>query len=149
MKTLPTFWRLVCLLSTLPAWGADLKISIPELPKEAGKSAVIELPGLPEKATNLEFVLVPGLGSVKPFLLAKYEVTQGQYQALMATNPSIFKYGPNYPVENMAWQDAKDFCLKFNDCLGTADKARVQLRLVMDDEWSIAVGLPEVASASA
>src|SRR5204862_8092633 len=104
--------------------SADLKISIPELPKEPGKSVIIKLPGLPATATNLEFVLVPGLGSVKPFLLGKYEVTQGQYQALMATNPSSFKYGPNYPVEEMAWQDAKDFCLAFNAALGPEVKAR-------------------------
>src|SRR6185436_5292146 len=115
----------------------------PELPKEPGKSVIIKLPGLPEAATNLEFVLVPGLGSVKPFLLGRHEVTQGQYQALMATNPSTFKHGPNYPVEEMAWQDAKDFCLKFNASLTPEDKARVQLRLPLDAEWSIAVGLPE------
>jgi formylglycine-generating enzyme required for sulfatase activity len=143
MRTLYVCWRFICLFTALPASGAELKISIPELPKEAGKSVIIELPGLPEKATKLQFVVVPGLGTVKPFLLSKFEVTQGQYQSLRATNPSIFKHGPNHPVENMAWQDAKDFCLKFNASLAPADKARVQLRLPMDAEWSVAVGLPE------
>jgi formylglycine-generating enzyme required for sulfatase activity len=145
MRRLAALWLWGCVLAISPAWGADLKVSVPELPAKAGQRVIIELPGLPEKATKLEFVLVPGLGAVKPFLLSKYEVTQGQYQALMSTNPSIFKLGPNYPVENMAWQDAKDFCLKFNACLAPEDKARVQLRLPMDAEWSVAVGLPEEA----
>jgi formylglycine-generating enzyme required for sulfatase activity len=131
------------LLQTLPVSGAGLRITLPEPPKDPGKSLIVKLPGLPQNATNLEFVLVPGLGAVKPFLLGKYEVTQGQYQALMATNPSTFKYGPNYPVEEMAWQDAKDFCLSFNAALAPESKARFLLRLPMDAEWSVAVGLPE------
>src|SRR3954464_13598895 len=115
MRTSPlTSLGLVCLLPTLPLSGAGLKITVPDPPKEPGKSLIVKLPGLPQNATNLEFVLVPGLGAVKPFLLATYEVTQGQYQSLMATNHSTSKYGPNYPVEEMAWQDAKDFCLAFN-----------------------------------
>src|ERR1051325_5460739 len=144
MRTrLLTSFGLVCLLPILPLCGAGLKITVPEPPKEPGKSLIVNLPGLPENATNLEFVLVPGFGAVKPFLLGKYEITQGQYQALMATNPSTFKYGPNYPVEEIAWQDAKDFCLALNAALAPDAKARFLLRLPMDAEWSVAVGLTE------
>jgi len=83
----------------------------------------------------------PAEESGKPFLLGKYEVTQGQYEAVMGRNPSTFKNGPDYPVEQMSWQDAKDFCAQLN--AGLPADAKMNFRLPTDEEWSIAVGLPE------
>jgi formylglycine-generating enzyme required for sulfatase activity len=134
---------LFCLYLPFPLLGADLKLKVPDLPKELGKSVAIDIPGLPAGATKLELVMVPGLGRVKPFFIGKYEVTQGQYEALMRTNPSTFKKGPDYPVEQMSWQDAKDFCAKLNDSLPSELQAKMNFRLPTDEEWSIAVGLPE------
>jgi formylglycine-generating enzyme required for sulfatase activity len=130
-------------IAAFPVCSAELKLDAPELPKEAGKSLVIEIPGLAEKTKKLEFVMVPGLGTVKPFLLGKYEVTQGQYEAVMGKNPSTFKHGPDYPVEQMSWQDSKDFCAKLNAALPRAAQTNWHFRLPTDEEWSIAVGLPE------
>jgi formylglycine-generating enzyme required for sulfatase activity len=48
------------------------------------------------------------------FWLAKTEVTQAQWEAVMGSNPSEFK-GPNLPVENVSWEDAQDFIAKLND----------------------------------
>ncbi len=48
----------------------------------------------------------------KDFWLGKYEVTQGQWLALMGSNPSYFKKGDRYPVEQVNWEDAMDFCRK-------------------------------------
>jgi formylglycine-generating enzyme required for sulfatase activity len=59
------------------------ELQVPDLPTEVGKSVAIDLPGLTNEAKKLELVLVPGLGSVKPFFMGKYEVTQGQYEAVM------------------------------------------------------------------
>jgi len=123
--------------------AGDLKLQIPELPKEPGKNVVIDIPGLPAGAKKVEFVMVPGLGAVKPFLLGKYEVTQGQYEAVTGSNPSTFKNGPDYPVEQTSWQDAKDFCAKLNARLPAELQPRIKFRLPTDEEWSIAVGLPE------
>src|ERR1041384_3205602 len=113
------------------------------LPTEVGKTIVIDIPGLPPTAKKLEFVLIPGLGKVKPFLLGKYELTQGQYEAVMHTNPSTFKKGPDYPVEQTSWQDAKDFCARLKTVLPTELQAKISFRLPTDEEWSVAVGLPE------
>ncbi|MBQ7178664.1 MAG: SUMF1/EgtB/PvdO family nonheme iron enzyme, partial [Victivallales bacterium] len=50
----------------------------------------------------------------KDFWLGETEVTQGQWKAVMGNNPSYFKKGDDYPVENVSWYDAKDFCEKLN-----------------------------------
>ena len=49
----------------------------------------------------------------KGFWLGKYLVTQGQYQAVMGSNPSYFKaLGKDVPVEQVSWNDAMMFCQK-------------------------------------
>ncbi len=50
----------------------------------------------------------------QPFWLAKTEVTQAQWEAVMGSNPSQFK-GANLPVENVSWDDAQSFVAKLND----------------------------------
>jgi len=45
----------------------------------------------------------------RPFLMARTEVTQEQYEAVMGSNPSDFK-GPDLPVERVSWYGAVEFC---------------------------------------
>ena len=47
--------------------------------------------------------------ALNDFYIARYEVTQSEYQALMNGNPSSF-YGRNKPVENVTWLEAILFC---------------------------------------
>jgi formylglycine-generating enzyme required for sulfatase activity len=47
------------------------------------------------------------------FYIGKYEVTQAQWQAVMGNNPSYFK-GGNRPVENVSWEDVRQFVEKLN-----------------------------------
>jgi formylglycine-generating enzyme required for sulfatase activity len=51
------------------------------------------------------------------FWMGKYPVTQAQYQAIMGTNPSHFK-GDNRPVEQVSWNDAKEFFRKLSQRTG-------------------------------
>jgi len=82
-----------------------------------------------EPVTGMEFVWVPqgcyqmGCGSwagncdgvEKPlhevclngFWIGKTEVTQGQWQQIMGSNPSKFKNGSTYPVEKVSWNDVQ------------------------------------------
>ncbi|MBQ7589726.1 MAG: formylglycine-generating enzyme family protein [Verrucomicrobia bacterium] len=48
----------------------------------------------------------------KEYWLGKYEVTQAQYKAVMGKNPSYFWLGNDWPVEQVSWDDAMDFCAK-------------------------------------
>ncbi len=50
----------------------------------------------------------------KAFWMAKTEVTQAQWRAVMVSNPSSFK-GDNLPVESVSWEDAQEFIKKVND----------------------------------
>ena len=57
----------------------------------------------------------------KGFYLGKYEVTQAQYEAVMAGNtdglnatPSQFSGNPNRPVEKVSWNDVQVFLARLN-----------------------------------
>lgn len=47
--------------------------------------------------------------TVSNFYISPYELTQGEYQAVMDENPSSFS-GENLPVENISWLDAVIYC---------------------------------------
>jgi formylglycine-generating enzyme required for sulfatase activity len=57
----------------------------------------------------------------KDFFLGATDVTQGQYESVMSTNPSDFKSaGRDAPVEEVSWDDAITFCQKLTERERTA-----------------------------
>jgi formylglycine-generating enzyme required for sulfatase activity len=85
----------------------------------------------------------------KPFYLAKYPVTQEQYQAIIGKNPSFFCKDSKdsngvdkvkgldtklFPVEMVSWDDAQAFCKKLTE----ADKQKRKFRLPTEAEWEYA-----------
>jgi formylglycine-generating enzyme required for sulfatase activity len=71
--------------------------------------------------------------SIKSFALGKYEVTQGQWKAVMGSNPSRFSScGDSCPVENVSWDDIQQYIQKLN-----AQSGR-QYRLPSEAEWEYA-----------
>jgi len=101
--------------------------------------------------TGIEFVLIPAgtfiMGGEtgyddskpphqvtlsKPFYLGKYPVTQAQWKSIMGKNPSIFK-GDNRPVEQVSWNDCKEFIQKLN-----AREEGNTYRLPTEAEWEYA-----------
>jgi formylglycine-generating enzyme required for sulfatase activity len=61
-----------------------------------------------------------------PLAIARYEVPQNLYEAVMGSNPSRWT-GPRNSVEMMSWQDARSFCEKLTARLREA-------KLIADDE---------------
>ena len=49
----------------------------------------------------------------QPFEIGKYQVTQAEYEAVMATNPS-YSRGPNHPVDSVSCEAAQKFCEAVN-----------------------------------
>ena len=69
----------------------------------------------------------------KPFYLGQYEVTQGQWEAVMGNNPSQFKGDPNRPVETVSWEEVQEFIRRLN-----AKEGGAQYRLPTEAEWEYA-----------
>ena len=70
----------------------------------------------------------------QPFYMGRYEVTQGQWQAVMGSNPSNFKdCGANCPVEQVSWSAAQDFITKLNEA-----NDGYKYRLPSEAEWEYA-----------
>lgn len=69
----------------------------------------------------------------KPFFLGKFEVTQGQWQAVMGNNPSHFTGDPDLPVENVTQGEMEEFIRKLN-----AREGSIVYRLPTEAEWEYA-----------
>ena len=72
----------------------------------------------------------------EPFAMAKYEVTQELYQAVIGKNPSRWN-GPRNSVEMVSWDEANEFCRKLTAQLHERKLLpRDQLiRLPSEAEW--------------
>jgi len=80
----------------------------------------------------------------KDYYLGVTEVTQGQYEKVMGTNPSHFQKrvirktdSKMYPVEQVLWKQAVEFCKKLSE-LPEEKKAGRVYRLPTEAEWEYA-----------
>ena len=70
----------------------------------------------------------------KGYYMQTTEVTQGQWERVMGSNPSYFKNcGSNCPVEKVSWEDCQKFIQKLNGMEGTR-----KYRLPTEAEWEYA-----------
>ena len=70
----------------------------------------------------------------KNFFIQETEVTQGQWKKLVGFNPSSFKkYGPDYPVDTVSWNQCREFIKVLNKWEGTN-----KYRLPTEAEWEYA-----------
>jgi formylglycine-generating enzyme required for sulfatase activity len=70
------------------------------------------------------------------FHMAKYEVPQNLYEAVMGTNPSVWG-GPRNSVEMVSHQDAQAFCAKATQLMRAAKLIQTdeEIRLPSEAEW--------------
>jgi formylglycine-generating enzyme required for sulfatase activity len=85
----------------------------------------------------------------KTFYLGAYEVTQGQYRAVMKTNPSAYSTvgshkahmvgldTDDFPVDSVSWDNAVKFCEALSN-LPAEKNARRVYRLPTEAEWEYA-----------
>lgn len=117
-----------------------LEIIGTEYDEESGYPKHVRIKGI-----GIELLLVPAadtdIGSdqwpatrpvhsvhTEPFYLSKTEITQQQWEALGAENPSPTK-GANFPVHNISWADAQAWIAKLNE------KTQGNFRLPTEAEW--------------
>jgi formylglycine-generating enzyme required for sulfatase activity len=70
--------------------------------------------------------------TLSDFYIGKYEVTQKEWTEIMGDNPSRFKNGDNYPVEQVSWDDVQLYIQKLNKKTGKT------YRLPTEAEWEYA-----------
>lgn len=124
-----------------------------------------------ENSLGMQFVLIPAgeflMGSdedevrryedeyqhpvrlTQPYYLARYEVTQAQYEQVMGANPSYFSAEgagrrrvvgvdtTQLPVEQVSWLDAVEFCRRLT-ALADEQAAARRYRLPTEAEWEFA-----------
>jgi formylglycine-generating enzyme len=74
----------------------------------------------------------------KPFYMGVHEVTQRQWEKILGKNPSFFKQAnSDYPLEQVRWTEAADFCRRLSDLAAEKTAGRVY-RLPTEAEWEYA-----------
>ncbi|MEW6742150.1 MAG: SUMF1/EgtB/PvdO family nonheme iron enzyme [Planctomycetota bacterium] len=77
--------------------------------------------------------------TLAPFFLSKYEMTQGQWQRVMGSNPSYYTGGgaggPTHPVENVDWSMCSRTCTRMGLVLLTEAQWEYACRGGTDSVW--------------
>ena len=118
-----------------------------EIQKQVAKALTKEVEEKEDlgKEVKIDLVLIPAgrfmMGDpgkdhevtiTQPFYMAKYEVTQEQWESVMGSNPSTKTKGAKLPVTDVSWADCQDFIKKLND------KTKGGYRLPTEAEWEYA-----------
>jgi len=118
-----------------------------EIQKQVAKALAKEVEEKEDlgKEVKIDLVLIPAgkfmMGEsgkdhevtiTQSFYMAKYEITQEQWESVMGSNPSTKTKGAKLPVTDVSWADCQDFIKKLND------KTKGGYRLPTEAEWEYA-----------
>ena len=130
------------LLKTLEAWQCEHRTTVKSAEDVAACDQEMAHQLKPFLDALPNFVKIRALGPIIPdadmiaipgknYRMQRTEVTQIQWMAVMGHNPSTFE-GPNHPVENVSWEDCKEFIRRLN-ILSDGN-----YRLPTEQEWEYA-----------
>jgi len=110
--------------SSAPATGAKIQATSDQTPAVPYRETVVWLKGgkfvMGSKSTEGEADESPQhTVQMHGFFMDKYEVTRADYERVMGTNPSTAKGCEECPVDNVSWDEAREFCQKSGKRLPT------------------------------
>jgi uncharacterized protein (TIGR02996 family) len=137
--------------------AAEVRPCVPEVVNSLGMRLALIPPGLfwmggplDERSSYADERPRHAVELTHAFYLGVFPVTQGQYETVMGSNPSFFKWEQagapvprlpknttDFPVENVSWADAAAFCQRLSK-LPTEKKAGRSYRLPTEAEWEYA-----------
>jgi formylglycine-generating enzyme required for sulfatase activity len=100
MEKKPLWYRALAVVSSILPYGC--------VSSSTNNRSYVDIHGYYENETPAHEVCLDG------FWIGKYEVSQGQWKKIMGNNPSHFKSGDDFPVENVSWNDAKAYIQKLS-----------------------------------
>jgi formylglycine-generating enzyme required for sulfatase activity len=101
------------------------------------REALMETAATVKGGTDNELQVTVAL--TKGFWMAKMQVTQVQWKAVMGSNPSYFR-GDNLPVETVSWKDTQEFLEKLNAFIGNCDGRKMVLPTEAQWEYACRAG---------
>lgn len=122
---------MVFMLVGLAVMAQPARIKPPTKPKPTAPAKPTYAPSQTFTANGVSFKMILVEGQGRPFYIGETEVTQALWETVMGSNPSKFK-GTNHPVENVSWNDCKEFISRLNSLTGKS------FRLPKENEWEYA-----------
>lgn len=110
-------------------------------------AAQVEVPAVPVPLTNMVAIKAGTFLRIKypvtlthDFWIGKYEVTQGEFAAVMGRNPSHFQGDDLRPVEKVSFLDASNYCAEITrrERAGGRLPSGFEYRLPTEAEWEYA-----------
>ena len=121
----------------------ELQVERPKTPYRPGSGTALAWNSHWFRRASLKWVLTAAQSTSsrlrqvqvsRAFYMGKHQVMQGQWEAVMGSNPSsLFACGWDCPLESVPWEDAQEFVRRLNEAEGTA-----RYRLPTQEEWEYA-----------
>jgi hypothetical protein len=131
-------------------YDGDAKIDTLKTNFDAGQFAVLISAVASDKRNGIGMKMVRMrnlLGKGQDAWVGKYEVTQKEYKAVMGANPSGHQLGDDYPVENVTWIQANEFCDKLTTMDRSPPSPQGKYSLPTSEQWATFAGVPELTTA--
>jgi len=84
--------------------------------------------GSPRRLANMD-EQPQHLVTIKPFMMGKSLITQGQWKAILGTLPPCRFKGDNLPVERVSWEEGQKFCGRLSK------KKGINYQLPSETQW--------------